>query len=320
MHEPAGYREANDFVIAAAAESGGVLVPYCRVDPHDGAVAEAQRALDAGARGIKLHPRAEGFALDQPAVRDLVAIAHERRLPVLIHAGRGIPALGRHSLELASDFTDARLILAHAAVSDLAWLWREMPAHPNLLIDTSWWNPADMYALFRLVPPGQIVWGSDSPYAPPLQSAVMHLRYAVEAGLGDEALRSVAGDQMRRVLEGAELLSPPAAGDVEPLDPLLARVVSHLVTAVGVAVAGEDPAEQVALARLACAVEDGPEAELYAEVAAILDRVADHFPQPEGMRYAAGARMIVFAGAIARTPHAPNAIGAPARRPGRDEA
>ena len=208
MHEPAGYRDANDFVIAAAAESGGVLVPYCRVDPHDGAVAEAQRALDAGARGIKLHPRAEGFALDQPAVRDLVAIAHERRLPVLIHAGRGIPALGRHSLELASEFTDARLILAHAAVSDLAWLWREMPAHPNLLIDTSWWNPADMYALFRLVPPGQILWASDSPYAPPLQSAVMHLRYAVEAGLGDEALRSVAGDQMRRVLEGAELLSP----------------------------------------------------------------------------------------------------------------
>ena len=84
-----------------------------------------------------------------------------------------------------------------------------VPAHPNLLIDTSWWNPADMYALFRLVPPGQIVWASDSPYAHPLQSVVMHLRYAVEAGLGDEALRSVAGDQMLRVLAGAELLSPP---------------------------------------------------------------------------------------------------------------
>ncbi len=321
MHEPAGYREANDFVIAAAAESGGVLVPYCRVDPHDGAVAEAERALDAGARGIKLHPRAEGFALDQPAVRDLVAIADERRLPVMIHAGRGIPALGRHSLELASEFADARLILAHAAVSDLAWLWREMPAHPNLLIDTSWWNPADMYALFRLVPPGQIVWASDSPYAHPLQSVVMHLRYAVEAGLGDEALRSVAGEQMLRVLEGAELLSPPgpAAAEPEALDPLLARVVSHLVAAVGVAVAEQDPSEQVALARLACAVEDAPEAELYAEVAAILDRVPEHFPQPEGLRYATGARMIVFAIAIARTPHAPNAIGAPARSPSRDE-
>jgi hypothetical protein len=51
MQEPDGYREANDFVIAAAADSAGVLIPYCRINPHDAAVAEAERALDAGARG-----------------------------------------------------------------------------------------------------------------------------------------------------------------------------------------------------------------------------------------------------------------------------
>src|ERR1044072_1535407 len=54
MHEPDGYAAANDFVIQAAAGSGGVLVPYCRVDPRDDALGEATRALDAGARGIKL--------------------------------------------------------------------------------------------------------------------------------------------------------------------------------------------------------------------------------------------------------------------------
>ena len=37
MHEPGGYREANDFVIDAAAASEGVVVPYCRVDPRDSA-------------------------------------------------------------------------------------------------------------------------------------------------------------------------------------------------------------------------------------------------------------------------------------------
>ena len=41
MAEPDGYRAANDAVIAAAAESGGTLTPFCRVDPHDGALAEA---------------------------------------------------------------------------------------------------------------------------------------------------------------------------------------------------------------------------------------------------------------------------------------
>ena len=37
----------------------------------------------------------------------------------------------------------------------------------------------------------------------------MHLRYAVEAGLGDEALRSIAGAQMERILSGDELLTRP---------------------------------------------------------------------------------------------------------------
>src|SRR5687768_13981859 len=70
MHEPNGYAAANDAAIAAAEASGGRLVSFCRVDPAAGAAAEARRALDAGARGIKLHPRAEGFTMSHPGVRD----------------------------------------------------------------------------------------------------------------------------------------------------------------------------------------------------------------------------------------------------------
>ena len=83
MHEPDGYRSANDAVIEAAEASAGVVVPYCRVDPRDGALAEATRALDAGARGIKLHPRAEQFGLDEPGVGGVVARAPARRGPRL---------------------------------------------------------------------------------------------------------------------------------------------------------------------------------------------------------------------------------------------
>src|SRR5438270_9295502 len=38
MHEPAGYPPANDMVLAAAAESDGLLMPFCRVNPHQDAV------------------------------------------------------------------------------------------------------------------------------------------------------------------------------------------------------------------------------------------------------------------------------------------
>ena len=308
MHEPAGYPPANDMVLAAAAEADGRLVAFCRVDPRAGALAEARRCLDAGARGIKLHPRAERFTLAEPAVRELVALAHERRLPVLIHAGRGIPALGRDTVRLAGEFPGARLILAHAAISDLAWLWRVLPEHPNVFVDTSWWNPADLIALFSLVAPGQVLWASDSPYGLPLTSAALHLRCAVQAGTGPAALRSVAGEQIARLVAAEEPLDAgPAPGRGAAGDLLLERVVTHLVAAIGRAFAPVDPAEPVALARLACAVgTDGPHADIHAAVLELLDAYTAHAgPPPPGHRFSPAVRLLVAALTVARTPDVP---------------
>jgi uncharacterized protein len=308
MHEPGGYPPANDWVREAAASSDGRLAWFCRVDPHNDAVTEARRCLDAGARGIKLHPRAERFGMAEPAVRELVALAHERRVPVLIHAGRGIPALGRHTVHYAEEFPDARLILAHAAISDLAWLWRVLPDLPNVLIDTAWWDPADLMALFTLVPPGNIVWASDSPYGLPLTSAVMHLRLAIQAGLDTAALRSIAGAQTQRLLDGEDLIDAgPAPGTAKPIDPLLERVVSHAAQAVARTFGGGDPAESVALAELACGVgEDHPQAHVFSAVLGLLELYTEHIaPPPHGRRWPLALRLVLAAATVARTPDVP---------------
>jgi uncharacterized protein len=308
MHEPDGYPAANDRVLAAAADSGGRLVAFCRVDPRADPVNEARRCLDAGAKGIKLHPRAERFTLSEPAVRDIVALAHERRVPVLIHAGRGIPALGQDTVRLSGEFTGARLILAHAAISDLAWLWRVLPEHPNVFIDTAWWDPADMLAMFTLCPPGNLLWASDSPYGRPLVSAVLHLRFALQAGLGIDAIRSIAGAQLERLLDGADPLDagPPPGGAV-PLDPLLERVVSHLNQAIARTFDRGDPEEPIALSRLACAVgEDGPHAELMGAVLGLLDQYDEGLAEARpGDRFPEALRLLVAATSIARTPDVP---------------
>ena len=323
MHEPDGYSEANDAAIEAARASGGRLVAFCRLDPRDGAAREAVRCLDAGARGIKLHPRAERFTLAEPGVRELMAVAHERRAPVLIHAGRGIPALGRDTVALSGEFTGARLILAHAAISDLAWLWKVMPQHPNVLVDTAWWNPADLIALYTLVAPGQIVWASDSPYGSPLVSAVIGLRCALQAGLSQGQVRLVAGGQIERLVSGLDPADGgPPPGEVRAVHPLAERVVTHLVAALGRMFAGGDPEEPVALARLACAVgEDDPRAAHFASVLALLDLFAEHLAPPEdGRPIPAAARMLVAALVVARTPDVavPELTRAPA--PTREEA
>jgi uncharacterized protein len=303
MHEPDGYPAANDEARAIEAGAGGRIVHFCRVNPHDGALAEAERCLDLGAHGIKLHPRAEQFEMSEPAVEDLTRLAQERGVPILIHAGRGIPALGRNTLELAQRYPGAKFILAHAAVSDLAWLWRLMPDNPNLFIDTSWWNPADFVALFSLVPPGQLLWASDNPYGYPLHAAAFQLRYARLVGLRGDQIRSIAGEQIDRILKGEEPAYYGAApGPPSAQDPGMERVVSHLTTAIGRAMAEGDPAESIALGQLAVDLE-GPEAESGRAILRLLDLADQHAgPPPPGRRFPRSAQFVMAALAVARTP------------------
>ena len=183
-----------------------------------------------------------------------------------------------------------------------------LPEHPNLFVDTAWWDPADMLAMFTLCPPGSLLWASDSPYGRPLVSAVLHLRFALQAGLGERAVRSIAGDQLKRLLGGDEPLDAgPPPREARPLDPLLERTVSHLNQAIARSFDHGSPEEPVALARLACAVgEDGPHAELMAAVLGLLDHYEDGLapPLPSG-RYPEALRLLVAATSIARTPDVP---------------
>jgi len=254
--EPDGYRAANDRVIAEAHESQGRLLALCRLDPRDDPVGEAHRCLDAGAVGFKLHPRAERFTMSEPAIEHVVALAHERRLPIVIHAGRGIPALGWDTVVLARRLPGARLILAHAGISDLAWIWREAETCPNLFFDTAWWNVADLLALFALVPPGHILYASDMPYGHPLFNGLALLRCGQAVGLVPEVLAEMAGHQLRRLIDGGEPrdLGPAPGPPTQPQPPAAPRVVQHLTGAISRTMGGGDPTEPLALARLACDV------------------------------------------------------------------
>ncbi|HEY1595463.1 MAG TPA: amidohydrolase family protein [Thermoleophilaceae bacterium] len=310
MHEPDGYPVANDRVLEEAERTGGRFVPFGRVNPHDSAPAEARRALDAGARGIKLHPRAEQFTLDHPQVGELFEIAEERGVPILIHAGRGIPALGKHVVEHATRHPGANVILAHAGICDLAWIWRSALELRNLFFDTSWWNPADLITLFSLVPPGQILYGSDAPYGRPVLSVTLATRCALQAGLSTEQIRSVLGEQLVRILDGegaADMGAPPGSAQFEA-NLLLERVYSSLVFSMGGAFAGIEQlaGEAMALARLACEVGDeAPEAEVCRSVLAALE-IVDQLGGPSELgRGKPGMGALLMALCISATPGAP---------------
>src|SRR3954470_22605374 len=70
LHDPdrhPGYRTPNDRVLEWAAQSGARVIPYGRLDPAEDPVGEAHRCLERGARGIKLHPRAQAFGFGNAA-------------------------------------------------------------------------------------------------------------------------------------------------------------------------------------------------------------------------------------------------------------
>lgn len=308
MHEPGGYPDANDMVIDAAARSNGRLRALCRLDPAQDPFTELIRCLDAGAAGVKLHPRAEQFELLDESLAPVFEAANERRLPVLIHAGRGIPTLGRDALILATRYPDVRLILAHAAICDLNWLWRELPRHRNLYIDTSWWNPTDLAALLALVAPGQLLYATDLPYFSPFMIATMVTRYAYQLGLTDGQVAGILGGQAERVVSGDEPLDlGPAPGQAAlDYDIRLERLATMLQLAIARMLMGRTGWEPLSLARLACDLGDpeAPESDVARNVLALLARqeLLAARDRDACKPFGPGIRLVMLAACIARTP------------------
>src|SRR5204863_1425211 len=106
----------NDRTLAQARRSGGRLIPFVRLDLGESPIEEATRCLDRGARGIKLHPRAQRFLLNDERLSPVFELAAERRVPILIHGGRGLPPIASHLSRLVDRYPEAQLIIAHGGI------------------------------------------------------------------------------------------------------------------------------------------------------------------------------------------------------------
>jgi predicted TIM-barrel fold metal-dependent hydrolase len=216
------FTAANDRSLAHAAAAPGELLPFVRLDLDDGPVEEATRCLDLGARGIKLHPRAQRFLPDDPRLEPVFELAADRRVPILIHGGRGLPPIADSLGRLLDRHCPPALIIAHAGIVDLAAMARNFAGRAGVFFDTSVWSPLDLLDLHRLVPPEQVVYASDYPYGRQPNSLLMAVRTARASGLDDRALRALFHDTATRIADG---LDP-----VEPTTPRGATQLSHPVT------------------------------------------------------------------------------------------
>jgi hypothetical protein len=224
------FRAANDRTLEFAERSGGRLIPFVRLDLGESPIEEATRCLDRGARGIKLHPRAQRFLLNDERLAPVFALAAERRVPILIHGGRGLPPIASHLSRLVDRYPAAQLIIAHGGIADLAALAECFAGRAGVFFDTSVWSPVDLLDFYHQISPEQVLYASDYPYGQQPSSLLIALRTAKVAGLDDEQLRNMLAGSASRIADGEPPLVPsPPKGRATFEQPMaFARVHQYL--------------------------------------------------------------------------------------------
>ena len=146
---------SNDEMLEAAKRNADVFVPFVWVDPwrERAGAEEAQRLIDAGARGFKFHPPSQGFYANDERMYPLYEVIAAAKLPALFHTGQ--TAVGQGSGggirlkygnpiyldDVAVDFPDMPIIMAHPSFP-----WQDealaIALHKRqVYIDLSGWSP-----------------------------------------------------------------------------------------------------------------------------------------------------------------------------------
>jgi predicted TIM-barrel fold metal-dependent hydrolase len=227
------FTAANDRTLAVAREVGELLVPFARLDLEDRPVEEAIRCLDLGARGIKLHPRAQKFSVGDERLAPVFELALARNVPILIHGGRGLPPIAGHLAALVERFAGVQLVIAHAGIADMAGLAGRFHGVPGVYFDTSVFSAVDLLDLFRQLAPEQVVFATDYPYGRLPNALLLALRVARLAGLSELQVRGVLGETSAGIASGAQppRLTAPRGPEalVQPLT--FARIHQYIAMA-----------------------------------------------------------------------------------------
>ena len=178
----------NDDILAFAAANADIAIPFVSVDPTRGeaAVAEARRLVATGAvRGLKLHPPLQQFFPNDRMAYPVYEVFAEARLPVLFHTGHsgigtGMPGGGgvrlkygnpMHVDDVAVDFPDMPIILAHPSFP-----WQDEAISvcmhkPQVYIDLSGWSPKyfspTLVQYANTLLKHKVLFGSDYPWITP---------------------------------------------------------------------------------------------------------------------------------------------------------
>lgn len=210
-------RYSNDDVARICAENADILIPFASIDPWKGkmAVREARRLVaEYGVRGFKFHPTMQGFFPNDRMAYPLYEAIQDAGAIALFHTGQtGVGSGMRggmgmrlkysnpmHVDDVAADFPDLRIVLAHPSFPWQDEALAVCQHKPNVYIDLSGWSPKYFpeilvkYANSLLKK--KMLFGSDWPAITPDR----WLKDFEAAGFRDEVRPLILKDNARRLL------------------------------------------------------------------------------------------------------------------------
>jgi predicted TIM-barrel fold metal-dependent hydrolase len=178
----------NEEIAELAHKHSDVAIPFASINPHRGAdgVRQARRLIkDFDVKGFKFHPSVQDFYPNDRMAYPLYEVIAEARLPALFHTGQtgvgaGTPGGGGirlkysnplHLDDVAADFPDMPIILAHPSVP-----WQDeqlsVAVHkPNVYVDLSGWSPKyfepKLVQYANTLLKNKVLFGSDFPVIAP---------------------------------------------------------------------------------------------------------------------------------------------------------
>ncbi len=134
------------------------LIPFCNINIHltEDPLGEFREYLDAGVRGLKIHPVHQLFYPNHARLYPLYALAQERGIPVMFHTGSSIFPGAKIKFgdplyldDIAVDFPDLTIIMSHGGRG--FWYDRAQflaKIRPNVYIDVSGLPPSRLLDYF----------------------------------------------------------------------------------------------------------------------------------------------------------------------------
>jgi predicted TIM-barrel fold metal-dependent hydrolase len=157
------------------------IIPFttCVLDmPLAGMVKKLRADIDAGAKGLKLHPTLQNIALDDPKIEAAVRVFQDACLPVLTHcganpyytadnpwSGKTTPAFSDLTAvaKFCRKWKDASIIVAHCcSIADA--LYEAVRGLANVYTDTSMCSAEKMRKGVELFGADKILFGTDVPF------------------------------------------------------------------------------------------------------------------------------------------------------------